>query len=86
MRKSLISGISAVAMLCQLASAIAAVEHDASWKDARWDALLAEAVKHGGVETIAGTTGSFVFLHHEPGKDYYFLTFTHSLDNKIRLI
>ena len=86
MRKLLISGIFAVALLCQLAPANAAVEHDARWKDARWDALIAEAVKHGGVETIAGTSGSLVFLHHEPGKDDYYLTFTHSLDNKIRFI
>jgi hypothetical protein len=82
----LISGIFAVALLCHLAPANAAVEHDARWKDARWDALLAEEMKHGGVETITGPTGSFVFLHHEPGKDDYYLTFTRSLDNKIRLI
>lgn len=53
-----------------------------SLKDAKWNALIAAAVKHGGVETISGNTGSYVFSRPD-GMD---MTVTRSLDNKIRLI
>ncbi len=65
---------------CVLHAATAA--HAGSLKDAKWNALIAEAVKHGGVETISGNTGSYVFSRPD-GMD---MTFTRSLDNKIRLI
>jgi hypothetical protein len=53
-----------------------------SLKDAKWNALIAEAVKHGGVETISGNTGSYLFSRPD-GMD---MTVTRSFDNKIRLI
>jgi len=65
---------------CLLHAATAA--YAGSLKDAKWNALIAEAVKHGGVETISGNTGSYVFSRPD-GMD---MTITRSLDNKIRLI
>jgi hypothetical protein len=65
---------------CLLHAATAAYAD--SLKDAKWNALIAEAVKRGGVETISGNTGSYVFS----GLDRMDMTVTRSLDNKIRLI
>ena len=65
---------------CLLHAATAA--YAGSLKDAKWNALIAEAVKHGGVETISGNSGSYVFSRPD-GMD---MTITRSLDNKIRLI
>ena len=65
---------------CLLHAASAA--YAGSLKDAKWNALIAEAVKHGGVETISGNTASYVFS----GPDGMDMTFTRSFDNKIRLI
>jgi hypothetical protein len=65
---------------CLLHAASAA--YAGSLKDAKWNALIAEAVKHGGVETISGNTGSYVFS----GPDGMDMTFSRRLDNKIRLI
>lgn len=42
-----------------------------------WRRLIAEAIKHGGVETIAGNTGSYVFA----GPNGLNVTFTHTLDD-----
>jgi hypothetical protein len=65
---------------CVLHAATAA--YAGSRKDAKWNAPIAETVKHGGVETISGNTGSYVFSRPD-GMD---LTITRRLDNKIRLI
>lgn len=64
---------------CLLHAATAA--YVGSLQDAKWNALIAEAVKHGGVETFSGNTSSYVFSRPD-GMD---MTFTRSLDNKIRL-
>ncbi len=66
--------------VCLLHAATSA--YAGSLKDAKWNALIAEAVKHGGVETISGNTGSYVFSR----PDGMSMTLTRSLDNKIRLI
>jgi hypothetical protein len=39
----------------------ATAAYASSLKDAKWNALIAEAVKHGGAETISGNTSSYVF-------------------------
>jgi hypothetical protein len=65
---------------CLLHAATAA--YAGSRRDAKWNALIAETVKHGGVETISGNSGSYVFA----GPDGMDMTITWSLDNKIRLI
>jgi hypothetical protein len=62
---------------CLLHAATAA--YASSLKDAKWNALIAEAVKHGGVETISGKTGSYV-LSRPDGMD---MTFTRRLDNNL---
>ncbi|MGH6847589.1 MAG: hypothetical protein ACREC0_09165 [Methylocella sp.] len=66
-----------LAVPCMFAAA-----HATPKKDAEWNKLLAEAVKHGGVETISGNTGSYVFA----GPKGMHLTITRRLDNKVRLL
>ncbi|MGH9676417.1 MAG: hypothetical protein ACRD36_04885, partial [Candidatus Acidiferrum sp.] len=70
-------GVATLAVSCLFAAA-----HATPKKDAEWNRLLAEAVKHGGVETISGNTGSYVFA----GPKGMHLTITRRLDNKVRLI
>ncbi|MGH6846700.1 MAG: hypothetical protein ACREC0_04455 [Methylocella sp.] len=48
-----------ILVFCLLHAATAA--YAGSLKDAKWNALIAEAVKHAGIETISGKTGSYVF-------------------------
>ncbi|MDQ6702906.1 MAG: hypothetical protein M3Z96_07295 [Pseudomonadota bacterium] len=51
-------------------------------KDTGWESLITSAINRGGVETISGDTGSYVFVR----PDGMIVTFTRRLDNKIRLI
>lgn len=51
-------------------------------RDAQWKKLLMQAAKHGGTETVSGHTASYVFA----GPGGMDVTFTHSLDNAVRLV
>lgn len=64
-------------LLCITLPARATPERDAQWKK-----LLAQAAKHGGKETVSGHSASYVFA----GPGGMDVTFTHSLDNKVRLV
>ena len=50
--------------------------------DKEWSELIAQAKKHGGVETVLDQTASYVFQAH----DGTYVTFTRTLDNKKRFI
>ena len=49
-----------------------------SEKERQWNLLIAEAKRHGGVETIINKTGSYVF----GGPNGLIVAFTRTLDNK----
>ncbi len=51
-------------------------------RDAAWAALIAEAKKHGGVETILGSTGSYVFQR----PDGLYVMFTRTLDSRTHAV
>lgn len=71
-----------VLCLSLAATPVYAGQDHGNLNDARWDALIASAINRGGVETISGDTGSYVFVR----PDGMIVTFTRRLDNKIRLI
>ena len=60
----------------------AAPSFAANSQDKQWNDLIAQAKKHGGVETVLDQTASYVFQ----AKDGTYVTFTRALDNKKRFI
>ena len=51
-------------------------------RDKAWNSLIAEAKKHGGVETVAQDSASYVFQR----PDGLLVTFTRMLDGRIRAV
>ncbi len=75
-----LSVITFVALVSVSSTALCA--NSQSEKDAQWDRLIDEAVRHGGVETVLDKSASYVF----GAPDGMSITFTRTLDNKVRAV